>query len=80
MKKLLAIKERPADGGQDAHEKGDRSIMLGFACSLTFTSVTLYNKNSWVIHGILKLLGQILATPYHAVRRYDHNCMACRWS
>jgi len=23
MKKLLAIKERPADGGQDAHEKGD---------------------------------------------------------
>lgn len=22
-KKLLAIKERPADGGQDAHEKGD---------------------------------------------------------
>ena len=22
MKKLLAIKERPADGGQDAHEKG----------------------------------------------------------
>jgi hypothetical protein len=23
MKKLLAIKERPADGGQDAREKGD---------------------------------------------------------
>ena len=37
MKKLLAIKERPADGGQDAHEKGDRSIMLGFAIFARYT-------------------------------------------
>ena len=32
MKKLLAqIKGRRSDGENDAHEKGDRSIMLGFA-------------------------------------------------
>ena len=38
MKKLLAIKERPADGGQDAHEKGDgmkRSIAVTRFMSLT---------------------------------------------